>query len=227
VFPSGEALSAGRGAFGAAGLAREALSAGRGRRGGVFAPKAARGQRAGGSRAAGSRAAASRRMSREIIVLPGGGYSRLAPYEGEPVAEWLRGLGWDARVVEYPVGTRHPGPLNVVAREIAASRAAGATQVGVIGFSAGGHLAGHAALALTGAGAGRGARCRLSAWLRPPPHPSSFGRRRMTHPCPSRSTATLSARRWGQRNWLNDSALPVGPPTRSVSSAAITVSAEV
>ncbi len=87
-------------------------------------------------------------MTRSILVLPGGGYSGLAPHEGEPVAEWLRGLGWDARVVEYPVKTRHPGPLNAVRRELAAERAAGATQIGLLGFSAGGHLAGHAALAL-------------------------------------------------------------------------------
>ena len=87
-------------------------------------------------------------MTRSILVLPGGGYARLAPHEGEPVAQWLRGLGWEARVVEYPVLTRHPGPLNVVRRELAAERANGATQLGLLGFSAGGHLAGQAALAL-------------------------------------------------------------------------------
>jgi acetyl esterase/lipase len=81
-----------------------------------------------------------------ILVLPGGGYSTLAPHEGEPVAEWLRGLGWEARVILYPVSTRHPRPLTVVQEAIAAERAAGATTVGVLGFSAGGHLAGHAAL---------------------------------------------------------------------------------
>ncbi|GAA2972199.1 acetyl esterase/lipase [Microbacterium terrae] len=82
-----------------------------------------------------------------ILVLPGGGYSRLADHEGEPIAHWLRGLGWDARVVRYPVGVRHPMPLDAVRAEVAAERAAGASVVGVIGFSAGGHLAGHAALA--------------------------------------------------------------------------------
>ena len=87
-------------------------------------------------------------MTRSILILPGGGYARLAPHEGEPVAQWLRGLGWDARVVEYPVLTRHPGPLDAVRRELAAERANGATQIGLIGFSAGGHLAGHAALTL-------------------------------------------------------------------------------
>jgi acetyl esterase/lipase len=81
-----------------------------------------------------------------ILVLPGGGYHTLADHEGEPVADWLRGLGWDARVIRYPVLTRHPGPLTVVQDAIAAARAEGATTVGVLGFSAGGHLAGHAAL---------------------------------------------------------------------------------
>lgn len=85
-------------------------------------------------------------MTRSILVLPGGGYTSHAPHEGEPVAEWLRGLGYSARVVEYPVRTRHPGPLDFVQREIMAEREV-SERVGVIGFSAGGHLAGHAALA--------------------------------------------------------------------------------
>lgn len=85
-----------------------------------------------------------------ILVLPGGGYSSLAPHEGEPVAEWLRGLGWDARVVEYPVKRRHPQPLNAVREAMVAARESYDT-VGIIGFSAGGHLAGHAALTLKGA----------------------------------------------------------------------------
>jgi acetyl esterase/lipase len=89
-------------------------------------------------------------VTTSIIVLPGGGYHRHAPHEGEPVAEWLRGLGFASRVVEYPVLTRHPGPLAAVQAEIARERASGATRVGVLGFSAGGHLAGHAALARGG-----------------------------------------------------------------------------
>ena len=92
-------------------------------------------------------------MSRSILVLPGGGYARLAPHEGQPVAKWLRGLGWQARVVEYPVATRHSCPLHHVQREIARERAGGAQTVGVLGFSAGGHLAGHAALAPEGSAA--------------------------------------------------------------------------
>ena len=81
-----------------------------------------------------------------ILVLPGGGYGKLAPHEGTPVAEWLESLGWRARVVEYPVLTRHPGPIDAVQAVIREEREAGAPLVGLIGFSAGGHLAGHAAL---------------------------------------------------------------------------------
>lgn len=80
-----------------------------------------------------------------IIVLPGGGYAALAEHEGEPVAAWLRGLGLDASVLWYPVNTPHPGPIEAFRMRAAELRAAGVTRLGVLGFSAGGHLAGHAA----------------------------------------------------------------------------------
>ncbi len=82
-----------------------------------------------------------------MIVLPGGGYHRHAPHEGEPVAEWLRGLGHDASVFAYPVLTRHPEPLAAVRAEVRRVRAAGARRVALLGFSAGGHAAGMAAYA--------------------------------------------------------------------------------
>ncbi|MFG6501982.1 alpha/beta hydrolase [Microbacterium sp. P05] len=82
-----------------------------------------------------------------ILVLPGGGYHLHAAHEAEPVAEWLESLGWRARVVRYPVLAQHPIPLAAARAEIRAERAAGAGLVGLLGFSAGGHLAGHAALA--------------------------------------------------------------------------------
>lgn len=78
-------------------------------------------------------------------MLPGGGYARHADHEAEPVADWLRTLGVAASVLRYPVATRHPGPLDAVRTRIAELRSAGAHRVGVLGFSAGGHLAGHAA----------------------------------------------------------------------------------
>jgi acetyl esterase/lipase len=86
-------------------------------------------------------------MSDHVIVLPGGGYHRLAPHEGQPVAAWLRGLGLDASVFAYPVLTRHPGVLDAVRGEIRRVRDAGAGRVGLIGFSAGGHAAALAAVA--------------------------------------------------------------------------------
>jgi len=93
-----------------------------------------------------SAASAAGRPRAHVVVLPGGGYARRAPHEGEPVAEWLRGLGLDASVFEYPVLTRHPGPFHAVRRHIGELRAHGVERIGILGFSAGGHLAGHAAV---------------------------------------------------------------------------------
>ncbi len=80
-----------------------------------------------------------------VIVLPGGGYAGLSDHEGEPIAEWLRSLGLDASVLAYPVKTRHPGPIDAVRMRVAELRATGVERLGILGFSAGGHLAGHAA----------------------------------------------------------------------------------
>jgi len=82
-----------------------------------------------------------------IIVLPGGGYAEHAPHEAEPVAGWLSGIGMRASVFRYPLHARHPQPLNALRTEIRRLRAGGAQRMGLIGFSAAGHLAGLAALA--------------------------------------------------------------------------------
>jgi acetyl esterase/lipase len=82
-----------------------------------------------------------------VIVLPGGGYAQHTTYEGEPVAQWLSGLGVPASVFRYPLKVRHPEPLKALRAEIRRVRDGGSTRIGVIGFSAGGHLAGLAALA--------------------------------------------------------------------------------
>jgi acetyl esterase/lipase len=81
-----------------------------------------------------------------MIVLPGGGYAAHAPHEAEPVARWLGEIGVQASVFRYPLNVRHPVPLNALRAEIGRRRA-GARRIGLIGFSAGGHLAGLAALA--------------------------------------------------------------------------------
>ena len=82
-----------------------------------------------------------------IIVCPGGGYGRLAPHEGEPIAQWLNGLGIAAFVLHYRVAPhRHPTPLGDAQRAIRIVRQRGAewglasSRVGLLGFSAGGHL---------------------------------------------------------------------------------------
>src|SRR6201995_1363690 len=85
-----------------------------------------------------------------MIVLPGGGYAAHAPHEAEPVAPGLGGKGGPASGFPLPPPPHHPGPpapLAAVRAEIGRRRAAGAQRVGLIGFSAGGHLAGLTALA--------------------------------------------------------------------------------
>ncbi len=82
-----------------------------------------------------------------VIVCPGGGYRMLAPHEGEPIARWLNGLGIAAFVLEYRVAPhRHPVPLGDVQRAIRLVRSRASEwglvgqPLGVLGFSAGGHL---------------------------------------------------------------------------------------
>ena len=83
-----------------------------------------------------------------VLVLPGGGYARQAGHEAEPVAEWLAGLGIHAFVLRYRVAPdRHPAPLEdakeamLHIRSGAHGLAIDPERVGVLGFSAGGHLA--------------------------------------------------------------------------------------
>lgn len=88
----------------------------------------------------------SPRSETHFLVLPGGGYANYAANEAEPIVDWLRGLGILASVLRYPLHARHPVPLDAVRSAVSRLRAMGAARVGLIGFSAGGHLAGHAAL---------------------------------------------------------------------------------
>jgi acetyl esterase/lipase len=85
--------------------------------------------------------------SPHVIVLPGGGYAEHTAHEGEPIARWLGGLGVAASVFRYPLRVRHPAPLNALRAEIRRLREGGSRRIGVTRFSAGGHLAGLAALA--------------------------------------------------------------------------------
>lgn len=83
-----------------------------------------------------------------VVVCPGGGYQGLAPHEAEPIAQWLNAEGISAVVLRYRLGPRyhHPAPLDDALRAIRTVRARGAGwgmgtgRVGILGFSAGGHL---------------------------------------------------------------------------------------
>ena len=83
-----------------------------------------------------------------ILVCPGGGYWGRAEHEAAPIALWLNTLGITGIVVHYRVAPyKHPQPLNDVsaAMRIAKFNAAAwkidPAKIGVLGFSAGGHLA--------------------------------------------------------------------------------------
>lgn len=84
-----------------------------------------------------------------IIICPGGGYTHLADHEGAPVAEWLNTLGVTAFVLKYRIAPRYhqPSPLLDAARAMRTVRARAAEwgldseRIGILGFSAGGHLA--------------------------------------------------------------------------------------
>ncbi len=85
-----------------------------------------------------------------IVICPGGGYGGLAPHEGAGYAEWLAENGIAGIVLKYRLGSkgyRHPAMLNDAARAVRLTRAkAGewkidAKRVGIMGSSAGGHLA--------------------------------------------------------------------------------------
>lgn len=85
-----------------------------------------------------------------FLVLPGGGYGNLAGHEGEGYAKWLASQGIAAYVLRYRLGSsgyRHPVMLQDAARALRAVRAFARrdgldpARIGIIGSSAGGHLA--------------------------------------------------------------------------------------
>ena len=79
---------------------------------------------------------------KEIIVCPGGAYATLSAFEGEPVARFFAGRGWNASVCEYGIEekARMPGPLLQLAQAVAQARREN-DFVAVCGFSAGANLA--------------------------------------------------------------------------------------
>ena len=85
-----------------------------------------------------------------VVIFPGGGYNHVAmDHEGHQVARWLNSFGVSGIIVKYRRGAMypHPTPLNDAKRAIRTARLRAEEwnidphRVGVLGFSAGGHLA--------------------------------------------------------------------------------------
>lgn len=102
--------------------------------------------------------APARATGAAVVVFPGGGYDHLATEkEGTKVAQWWNGQGVTAFVVRYRLGPQYQHPvmeqdgLRAVrfVRANAARFGINPARVAVMGFSAGGHLAGSVATHFT------------------------------------------------------------------------------
>ena len=85
-----------------------------------------------------------------VIVAPGGSYGHLAMnHEGRQVANWLNALGVTAFVLKYRLGPKYHHPIELddaqrairLVRSRAQDFGIAPDRVGMMGFSAGGHLA--------------------------------------------------------------------------------------
>ena len=94
--------------------------------------------------------AASQSTGVGVVVCPGGGYAMLAmDHEGKQIATWLNSIGIAAFVLKYRLGPRypHPAPMLDAQRAVRTVRANAQRfhinphDIGIWGFSAGGHLA--------------------------------------------------------------------------------------
>jgi len=85
-----------------------------------------------------------------VIVLPGGGYRALSMNsEGRQVANYLNSMGIAAFVLQYRLGPRYHHPVEIedaqralrIVRSHAGEWHIAQNRIGIVGFSAGGHLA--------------------------------------------------------------------------------------
>ncbi len=85
-----------------------------------------------------------------IVIYPGGGYANLATHEGVDYARFLNEFGIAGFVLKYRLGSggyRHPAMLQDAARAVRTVRARASEwnldpkRIGIMGSSAGGHLA--------------------------------------------------------------------------------------
>ena len=88
-----------------------------------------------------------------VIVCPGGAYRDLAEHEGHPVALWLNSIGITAFVLTYRLAPYTEKAITGdilravrVVRSNAENFGIKKNKIGVLGFSAGGHLASSAAV---------------------------------------------------------------------------------
>jgi acetyl esterase/lipase len=95
-------------------------------------------------------AAGAKSKAPAMVILPGGGYGGLAQHEGHDFALYLNREGIRCFVVKYRLGShgyRHPSMLNDAARAVRLVRSRAAEfgvdpdKIGIMGSSAGGHLA--------------------------------------------------------------------------------------
>lgn len=93
---------------------------------------------------------ASDQMTSALVICPGGGYGGLAmDHEGHQIAKWANEIGMAAIICDYRhrgKGYGHPAPSDDANRAVQTVRAMAKewnidpTKVGIMGFSAGGHL---------------------------------------------------------------------------------------
>jgi len=103
------------------------------------------------------RAAKEKDTGTAMLICPGGGYHNLFwDLHGEEIADWLTGLGVTGIILKYRCPRREgedstepaPGPLKDAQRAVSLVRSKAAQwgidprRIGMIGFSAGGHLVG-------------------------------------------------------------------------------------
>lgn len=93
---------------------------------------------------------ASTKPAPAMVICPGGGYGMLADHEGSAYAKYLNKSGISCFVLKYRLGSqgyRHPSMLQDAARAVRVVRSKAGewkidpTRVGIMGSSAGGHLA--------------------------------------------------------------------------------------
>lgn len=92
----------------------------------------------------------ARATGQAVVICPGGGYIRLAiDHEGYEMAQWFAANGITAAVLKYRMPNHHPEvpledaeqALRILRGDAPGAEGYTAGKVGIVGFSAGGHLA--------------------------------------------------------------------------------------